>query len=610
MIICSKRRLASSVVEKHTEELFRKILLNLKPPEQITVSEWADKYRRLPTESSSESGMWKTSRTPYLRKIMDSISDPTVRKVSIMSSAQIGKSELIINTIGYYAHIDPTSILLVQPTVDAGKGFSKKRIGPSIRDTPALKKVFIEKESSILEKKFMGGFLSIVGANSPAGLSSQPIQILCCDEVDRYELSAGHEGDPVSLAEKRTTTFQDIDKHIFVSTPTIEGVSRIEHEFRLGTMEEWEIPCPACGEYQVLTWNKIKFTLDEKRKLVDSEDVLCVCEHCGEFNNEYVWKRGMAEGRWKESQLNKEIKSFHLSSLVSPWKTWDKIVKDFLSSKNDREKLKVWTNTELGETFALLGDGVDTMKLYERREKYGCDLPEGVLILTAAVDVQDDRFEVDITGWGRNYESWAIKYTKIYGELTKSEVWDRLDFYLNQTFKFKNGNELSIANVCLDTGGHFTTEAYKFCKRAKKYRLRGIKGMGGNGIQFLHKTTIIKEHKIRIQILGVNSGKETVMGRLKTEDIGESYCHFPSEPEKGYDLAYFEGLTAEHQIIKMVSGRPQALWELKRSGLRNEPFDLRNYNTAALEMLMPINFDALEDKINKGINHSKRKEKK
>lgn len=228
------------MIEAHTQELFRKIFLNLRPPEQISVSEWADKYRRLPAESSAEPGMWKTSRTPYMKKILDSVSDENVREVSIMSSAQVGKSELIINTIGYYIHNNPTSILLVQPTESTGKGFSKKRISPSIRDSPVLNNLVNQRESSILEKKFMGGFLSIVGSNSPAGLSSQPIQVLLCDEVDRYEASAGHEGDPVTLAKKRTLTYEGIDKHIFVSTPTIQGVSRIEHEFKQGTMEEWQ----------------------------------------------------------------------------------------------------------------------------------------------------------------------------------------------------------------------------------------------------------------------------------------------------------------------------------------------------------------------------------
>ncbi len=597
------------MIEKHTEKLFRKILLNLKPPEQISVSEWADRYRRLPRESSSESGMWKTSRTPYLKKIMDSVSDPTVRKIAIMSSAQIGKSELIINIIGYYVHIDPTSILLVQPTEKTAKGFSTKRIEPSIRDTPVLEELVNHRESAMLEKKFPGGFLSIVGSNSPATLSSQPIQILCCDEVDRYELSAGHEGDPLKLAEKRTLTYQDIDKHIFVSTPTLKGVSRIEDEFLLGTMEEWELPCPGCGEFQVLTWNKIKFVLDEKRKLVESEPVLCLCEHCGELNDEYAWKKG--DGRWQETKENKEIKTFHLASLVSPWRTWDKIVKDFLDSKNDKEKLKVWTNTELGETFALFGDGVESSKLLQRREKYGCDLPEGVLIITAGVDVQNDRVEIEVVGWGENYESWGIKYHKIYGEPTSSELWDNLDLFLSQTFKFANGNELSIALTCIDTGGGHTSQVYKFLKRKRNYRIMGIKGMGGaNAIAFIHKKpTLIKNYGIRIQILGVNSGKTTVMGRLQSEMVGESYCHFPVEYDKGYDEVYFDGLTAEHQVIKFISGQKQAVWELKKSNARNEPFDCRNYATAAIEMLNP-NFEALKEKILKGINHAKRKGKK
>lgn len=598
-------------IEKHTEEMFKKLFLKLKPPEDIPISEWADKYRRLPAESSAEPGRWRTSKTPYMKKIMDVATDNSVKKVVIQASAQVGKSELLLNILGYYTHIDPSPILVIQPTVETGKNFSKERIKPTFRDTPVLSKILSGIRSTIQKIDFVGGFIAIVGANAPSALASRPIRILLCDEVDRYPLSAGDEGDPLTLGEKRTTTFPYTSKKIFVSTPTIKDVSRIEQEFQTGSMEEWQLPCPGCGEYQTITWDKIHFERDKKTKvLLDDQEILCLCEHCGELNNEVSWKKGMGRGQWKETVTNPEIRSFHLSSLISPWKSWREVVEGFLKAKNDPEQLKVWTNTELGETFAVLGDGISGLKLLERREKYGCELPDGVLVLTAGIDVQDDRFEIEVVGWGRNYESWGIEYYRIFGDLDKKAVWNQLATYLNKTFKFKDGTELSIANSCIDTGGHYTTEVYQFCKRPHKFNIRAIKGRGGTGLKFLYSSSDLKDEKIKLQILGVNSGKETIMSRLKTTDIGEGYCHFPKETGKGYDLAYFDGLTSEHQVTKIVNGRPTRVWELKKKNARNEPFDIRNYATAALELLMPIEFDALEELLVKGINHSKKQESK
>ncbi len=271
------------MLDKHTVELFERIFKKLKPPEDVPISEWADSYRRLPAESSAEPGKWRTSRTPYLQRPMDSISDPDVKKVVMMTSAQVGKSEVILNVLGYYTHIDPSPMLIIQPTVETGKNFSKERIGPTFRDTPILSNLVSAKRNTILKKEFSGGFVAIVGANAPAGLASRPIRILLCDEIDRYPVSAGEEGDPLTLGEKRTTTFPYTSKKVYVSTPTIEGVSRIEHEFKLGTMEEWELPCPGCGEYQAITWDKIKFALDDNtRKLDETREIECLCVECGE----------------------------------------------------------------------------------------------------------------------------------------------------------------------------------------------------------------------------------------------------------------------------------------------------------------------------------------
>jgi phage terminase large subunit GpA-like protein len=480
-------------LQPHTVSLCKRIFRRLQPTEDISLAEWADKYRRLPPESSAEPGIWRTSRTPYLKKPMECITDPKVREVILMTSVQIGKSEVILNAMGYYAHIDPSSILLVQPTVLAGKDFSNERIDPTIRDTPVLKSVIgvaksRDRKNTIMKKFFPGGYIAIVGANSPVGLASRPIKALLCDEIDRWPESAKKEGDPLTIVEKRTATYPYNKKIVKVSTPTIDGESRIQHEFNQGTMERWKLPCPGCGEFQELKWANIKFDhmRDSENGVLDKDgEVLCECPACGELNNEISWKNG--SGEWFPENDNATIKSFHLSALASPWMTWREIAEEFLSSKGDSELMKVWTNTILGETWAETGEGLDWGVLLGRRERYGAAAPDGVLAITAGVDVQDDRFEMEVVGWGENKASWGIEYIVIHGDTEQPEAWDRLDQHLLKTYACGDGVTLPISRACIDSG-HRTTAVYKFCKEREVRGVYAVKGKGGSGMNIHEKS--------------------------------------------------------------------------------------------------------------------------
>jgi len=600
-------------LQKNTVNLFKRIFQRLTPAENLTVSEWADKYRRLPPESSSEPGQWKTSRTPYLKKPMDSISDPNVRKVGMMFSSQTGKSEVILNTMGKYSHIIPSPILMVQPTVDAGRSFSKERIAPTIRDTPVLRAIIgsektRDSKNTTMKKFFPGGYIAIVGANSPVGLASRPIKILLADEIDRWPESAKKEGDPLTIVEKRTTTYPYSYKMVYTSTPTIDGLSRIQHEYNQGTMEKWKLPCPGCGAYQELKWANIVFQRTEDGRLDESQEVLCTCTACGTLFNEMEWKSG--EGDWFPTVENEKIKSFHLSALVSPWKSWASIVEDFLSSKDDIEMLKVWTNTVLGEPWIDDGETVDANDLFRRREYYNCVVPEDVLVITAGVDVQDDRFEMEIVGWGINKVSWGIEYKTVYGNTALPETWDLLDQQLLRTYTCEDGTELPIMRVCIDSGGHRTTECYRFCKAREARGVYAIKGKGGTGMNIIHTYSRTKKAKNLLFTVATDTAKATLFTRLAIADEKKSgYCHFPideQDMQRGYDEKYFEGLTSEIKITKMVKGRPKVEWKVK-SGTRNEPLDIRVYNIAAIEILNP-NFEELK-KRKDGISARRRKKR-
>lgn len=568
-------------IHRKTLELFRKLSSTLKPPKMLTVSEWADEYRVLSSEGSAEPGKFRTDRAPYQRAIMDALSDKKTETIVVKSSAQIGKTEMINNMIGYFIDYDPSPIMFLMPTIDLAKSFSKKRLASMIRDTPVLRNKVADVKSrdsdnTILEKGFPGGYIALTGANSPVGLSSRPIRVLLADEVDRFPLSAGVEGDPLALAEKRTKTFWN-KKKCYVSTPTVKGISKIDYEFEDSSMEEWNLPCPVCGKLQELKWSNIHF-----------DDVTHECDYCHERANEFDWKKGKGEWIAKHPERIKK-RGFHLNALASPWERWSDIIEDFLKAKKEgKEALKTWVNTTLGECWEDdEGEGANEDELLNRREYYTAEVPPEVIVMTAGVDVQDDRLEVEVVGWGEGKESWGIEYKVFYGDPGNQVVWNQLDMYLDKTFWYPEGEGLCISATCIDSGGHHTEEVYKFCKDREARRIFAIKGMGGYGIPFIYKYSRTKIVKNLLFILGVDNGKENILYNLSIKQKGPNYCHFPLESEKGYDEKYFKALTSEKKVLKYKKGKRTFEWVKKKSGIRNEAFDLRNYATAALEILKP-----------------------
>ncbi len=564
----------------------------LKPPPELTLSQWADKYRVLSAESSAEPGRWHTDKAPYQKEIMDAIGDPHVRRVVIMCAAQLGKTELLLNILGYFMAYSPAPILVMQPTLDMGQTFSKDRLAPMLRDTPALQGLVDVKSrysgNTIMKKNFPGGHVTIVGANSATGLASRPIKVLLADEVDRYPGSAGTEGDPLSLAQKRQTTFWD-KKTVMVSTPVIKNHSRIETEFNQSTKEEWYVPCPECGHYQPLVWANIRFDPEDQ-----SKDVTYVCERCGCISGEYSWKAQEINGKFVAENPEAETRGFHLNTLASTFCSWKEVVQKFLVAKEqldqgNPEGMKVWTNTELGETWEEMGERVEDAELVNRREIYSADVPDDVLVLTAGVDVQDDRFEVEVVGWGVGKESWGIRYQKIFGDMLGKRIWDELDEFLLQSFAKEDGTRLSIMAACIDSGGHHTNQVYKFTKERWERRVWAIKGKGGADAPYYRNPSTNNREKTPLFIIGVDAGKALIYQRLKRETKGPNYCHFPLNEEAGYNEEYFKGLTSEQMVVRFRKGRSVVVWELRdERNKRNEPLDVRNYATAALEIANPV----------------------
>lgn len=578
-------------IRKETYELFRRLLRMLEPPPEIPLSEWADRYRYLSSEDSAEPGRWNTERAPYQREPMDAITDTHTRKVVLMWGSQMGKTTgLILNTIGYYMQNDPSPMMALNPTVEMGETFSKNRLSPMLRDTPTLRELTSQRSrdrnNTIQEKQFPGGYIAIQGANSPAALASRPIRILLADEIDRYPASAGMEGDPLLLAETRMTAFWN-SKEVVTSTPTIRGFSKIETEYEHSTQEMWTVPCPRCGKYQGLVWKKIVFDPEAFREGTD-RTVRCRCEFCGEAAEEQEWRAGFGKGKYMARFPRRKTRGFFANALASTFTTWEKIVEEFLQARDEakngnREPLKAWTNTKMTETWDEDGVQVDETDLMERAEEYAAQVPQGVMYLTCAVDTQDDRFEYEVVGWGQGKESWGIEKGAIFGDLKEKDVWRRLDENLMRTFLREDGVELHLSATCIDSGGHFTLEVYRFCKERWTRNVWAVKGKGGMDVPFISNPTKNNRVKVELFTLGVDVGKVLVYDRLKIEKPGPGYCHFPVG--RGYDENYFKGLTAEKRIVTYKKGRATTAWVLKNQGFRrNEPLDIRNYNTAAMEI--------------------------
>ena len=523
-----------------TLRLFRKISKAWSPPPKLTVSEWADRYRRLSSESSAEPGQWHTDKAPYQREVMDAVTDADVEKIVLMWSSQVGKTEIELNIIGYHIHQDPASILVIVPNKDPiAKDWSKDRLAPMIRDSDVLAEKVSDPKSrdgdnATLHKRFPGGLVVITGANAPADLASRPMRILLCDEVDRFPSSAGSEGDPIALAEKRSITYWN-RKKIYVSTPTVEGASRIHDEYLKGTQEKWSVKCPCCGEYVFLNFYGTKF----QHKWISDQvaevwDVKFQCPECYAEADELTWKA--QPGKWiAENPQIRGIRSFHLNAFYSPWYKWGEIIKEWMESKRDPVKLKVVVNTLFGLPWKEKLDVDDEDKLLDRRETYESDLPDGVLILTCGVDTQDDRLEYEIVGWGKEKESWGIEYGIIIGRPDDPETWQMLDDRLKKKYCFEDGIGLQVSCTCIDSGGHYTTEVYRYCKKNEHRRIVAVKGQGGPGIPLIHKLSRNNKENALLIILGVDEGKTNIISHLRVREPGPRYCHFPDNENRGYE---------------------------------------------------------------------------
>ena len=557
----------------------------LPPAPRLTVSEWADAKRILSREAAAEPGPWRTDRAPYQRGMMDVFSDPMVESVVYMCASQIGKTEVVNNIVGYYIDQDPSPILVVQPNVDPmARTWSTDRLAPMLRDTECLKGKVSDPKSrdtsnTVLHKVFPGGHITVIGANSPSGLASRPIRVVLFEEVDRYDESISTEGDPIKLGEQRTANFWN-RKILKNSTPTLKGFSRIEKEFAKSDQRRYHVPCPACGEFQVLIWKNLQW---EEGK---PETAAYLCAGCGALIPETDKHTMLAAGRWIPENPGSRIPGFHVNALYSPWQRWESLAAGWLDSQADVAQLQAFVNLKLGETWEERGGQLDADDLASRVEAYPAEVPTGVGLLTAGVDVQDDRLEVIVRGWGHGEESWRIRREIILGDprgrdqdKTKPTVWAQLDLLLRKDWAHESGAKLRIDTSCVDSGAH-TAAVYHFCKPRYGFRVFATKGYSGPGHPVVnHKPSTNNRGRVRLFFVGTDAAKDAIYGRLKIITPGPYYMHFPV----GTEEEDFDQLVSEKVVKEQINGRWLRRYKLPR-GKRNEVLDCEVLALVALEL--------------------------
>ena len=580
-----------------TKNILRGFLKGLKPIARLTVSEWAELFRFLSSKSSAEPGRWKNSRTPYLVEIMDRFSPyDQCEEIIFMKGSQIGATEAFFNAIGFYIGTDPCPMIYVMPTEQVVMRNSKIRFDPMIEATPQLSEKIgshrsRDKENSVLQKSFPGGVMMFCGANSPAPLRSVPVRVVILDEVDAMPSDIGGEGSPIDLAKARTRTFYN-RKIALISTPTIEGASQIEAEFLTTSQRKYFVPCPECGLMQSLEFERLQCDP------VNLEKVSYICSGCDHPIPERDKTWMLANGQWTDTvpeNANPKRIGYHLSALYSPlgMYSWGDLMKDYRAAVGKETKMVAFTNTVLGETYKQAGEAPEWEQLFARRENYPVYAPpKDVVLLTAGVDVQADRLEVEIVGWCEGRRSYSIDYRVLIGDTSSlGPVWSQLQAIVSERWKREDGAELHIEKMCIDSG-YNTTIVYDFCRQFHPSQVVPVKGQEKQAVILTPPRAIDRAGTkgavagtTGLWHIGVSILKSEVYAslKLKVNEDGsypDGYCHFPT----AYDVHYFKMLAAESLTKRIVRGYPVFQWE-KNNYARNEALDCRVYARAAAAMV-------------------------
>jgi terminase, large subunit len=567
------------------DDLVRDTLALLAPPEPLTLSEWAELYAYLSAETSSAPG--KFYSFGYQTAWMDAITDENVEIVTVMKSARTGYTKCLDNVVGYFIHHDPAPTLIVMPRESDCEDYSRTEIVPMIRDTPVLAAIAGEikakdPQQRILKRVFPNSAsVSFVGANSPAGFRRITARIILFDEIDGYPVGgAGSEGDQITLGTKRSESFWN-RKIVMGSTPTLKGFSRIETSFNESDRRYYYVTCPHCKCKQTLKFANLRWDKAEDGTHLP-ETAHFVCEGMGCIIEETDKPRMIAGGEWIATNPPFHGHAgFHIWAAYSlfPNACWKNLVEEFLRVRKDPILLQTYVNTVLGETWEPIAERVESSSLSRRAESYsGQSLPLAVTHLTSGVDVQGDRLEVIVLAWGQQEERWVADYEVFHGDPAQQSVWADLDRFLLGRYYREDAQELRVKTACVDTGGHHAAQVISFCKSRRSRRVFPIKGQGGPKPIWPKHSSRTGKSNDQIFMIGVDSAKDAIYGRLRITKPGPGFIHFPVGDI--CDEEFFAQLTSEQVQTRHKEGRPYRVWILP-PGKHNEVLDCFCYALAA-----------------------------
>lgn len=570
----------------------------LQPDPELWIDQWADEYMRIPRDTgAAEPGPYRTDRTPYAREPMRCLS-PThpAKRVVTKVASQMMKTQIALNWIGGCIHMAPANILMLLPSLGLAKRVSG-RVDKTIKATPVLRDRVAgarsrDSRNTLDTKEFEGGTLFATTAGSAANLAEVSARFIYGDEVDRWDVDVDNEGDPIELAETRGTTFGRNAKFYFSSSPTLKGVSRIEDLFQQGDQRHYYVPCPHCGEHQVLEWSNLKWADD-----FSWAGYLCCNSVCGALIEEHHKGQMLANGKWRaHAEGDGETVSFTLSALYMPpgWLAWVDLAKQYTkaqlaAARGDLEPMQVFYNTRLAQVWDSAQEMTKASELKARAKEYRLgSVPTGALILTAAVDTQGDRLELLVLGWGEGMERWIVDFQVIQGNPADERTWAALDERLKMRYRHSSGVELAICATAVDSGGHHTDEVYQFCRLRRWRNVFAIKGASKPGrpviaqrpskVDVTWKGTTERQGA-ELWMIGTDTAKDWIYNRYPLHD-GPGALHF------SIDLAddFYDQCVAERKITRYVKGHKRIEW-VKGKADRNEGLDLLVYNLAMAHYL-------------------------
>ncbi|WP_065329470.1 phage terminase large subunit family protein [Tritonibacter mobilis] len=565
----------------------------LRPPPDLKPSEWAEQNIKIPI-GNAVPGPMRFDNAPYQREVIDMTADPRCNRISLMWGAQVGKTQTALAAQAFRIGFNPVSQMMMQPSQGDLTTWLETKFNPLVEENDGLAEVLAKPRArhgvnNQRMKSYPGGFLMFSWSGSPKTMRGRSAPFIVCDETDGYDRT--NEGHPVGLLWQRAATFGDQRLLLEISTPTIKGGSWIEKAFDQGDQRYFYVRCPHCGHLQKLDWSQVTWSKDaDGVHLAETAGYLCAGEGCGT-----VWSDGErcaairnAEregGGWIATKPFRGHASYHLSELYSCFRRLEDIVQSFLD-KRAAGDLQTFVNVSLAQTWEEEGDKLEASVLMARATKFAAPVPMGAGVLTAGIDMQNDRLEVEIVAWGLGEESWSVDYKTLWGDPLQQDVWDELDALLSETWQHESGAELRISAACLDTGGEGgrTQAAYDYARKRLGRKVWAIKGVGGWGRPIVTAPSKIKQRGTRpvyLHSVGVDEAKAVVAQRARIKDPGPGHCHFPEHR----DPAWFDMFTAEALRTRYVKGFAVREWHNVRP--RNEAFDCRVYAYAALRILRP-----------------------